>query len=277
MPDVLQVIALAMREVGTIISVNYNSGTSLPLASEWDGTQDINTTNYVPKGVCALFGNFYCLDYIDGLVQTEPFQLKNNQIFVESDFRTLVAQLQAGYGSSGAPMAVLDLTTVENSWWGIPAGRTIKLVVMINYKWDMWQDRLPADTTVSIANGTIACEHATNNEFTNRTVCGNSFPEKMPKLYGSSEQMNLMSQMSSAMVLENKNLFCSIIGGCAGPSRKTTEEKAGIAIGAFLGVPVFAAVAGILSAIIRGKSVSSSLTVTGQGQEQTRFYRQSVI
>jgi hypothetical protein len=64
---------------------------------------------------------------------------QNNQVFASSDFARLVEQLQAAKRSGDAVMAITELETVENRWWGVPAGQKVRICWMYLDRSGKWE------------------------------------------------------------------------------------------------------------------------------------------
>ena len=119
----------------------------------------------------------------------------------------LVKLLQDGYDDTGAPIANLELQTVQNDHWGIAGGKVVNLTVIYLAQWSAFDEVLPNDTKLSIKNGSIACNLAIQNGM---GKCGNIFPYHMASFFVSTLQVNLLSQMFSHMVMTNRELFSNV-------------------------------------------------------------------
>jgi len=51
------------------------------------------------------------------------------KVFSTEDFVRVIQALQAAQAAGKGIIATLELTTIENVWWGIPAGRTAQVIV----------------------------------------------------------------------------------------------------------------------------------------------------
>jgi hypothetical protein len=122
-------ISLLLRRIETAV-VFINTGTPLDLDYDPAGpvtSRDIDS--YLPP----LFG------LVDPSTGTAT---QNNQVFATADYAKVVHELQAAKRSGGAVMAVTKLTTVANSWWGLPGGHQVRVCWMYLDRSANWEASL---------------------------------------------------------------------------------------------------------------------------------------
>lgn len=119
-------ISLLLRRLETVV-VFIN--TDVPLGLDYDPTGPIRKSvidSYLPP----LFG------LQDPSLGTATL---NNQVFATTDYAKVVRELQAAKRSGGAVMAVTSLTTIENRWWGVPAGHEVRVCWMYLDRSAKWE------------------------------------------------------------------------------------------------------------------------------------------
>ena len=137
-----------------IVAVSINGMfTPLPNSSVWDGSLESPYVNQFAPYICALFGGCAFDDEVSPTVK-----VAQNHVFESAQFPELVKQLQIGFNQTGAPIANLIVRTVENTHWGIAAGRKIDFTLLYPAQWKQFESKLPTDTQASIVNGAIACD-----------------------------------------------------------------------------------------------------------------------
>lgn len=119
-------ISLLLRRLETaIVFIN----TDVPLSLDYDPAGPVSASvidSYLPP--------FFGLQ--DPSLGTST---QNNQVFATADYAKVVRELQAAKRSGGAVMAVTKLTTIENRWWGVPAGQEVRVCWMYLDRSAQWE------------------------------------------------------------------------------------------------------------------------------------------
>lgn len=68
-----------------------------------------------------------------------------NQVFSTSDFIPVVKGLQDAQAKGNGIIARFNLTTIENQWWGIPAGLQVSITFVYLGRLTQWEAKLPED------------------------------------------------------------------------------------------------------------------------------------
>ena len=83
---------------------------------------------------------------------------KNNQIFDAADFPTVAAGLQASQLNGTGAVFSTTLTTVDNRWYEVQGGHTMRVtIVYLSRAW-RWEEALPAPLRREIVPGEPAAK-----------------------------------------------------------------------------------------------------------------------
>eukprot|EP00039_Didymoeca_costata_P029836 m.26625 g.26625 ORF g.26625 m.26625 type:complete len:692 (-) comp7816_c0_seq1:193-2268(-) len=138
------------------------------------------------------------------------YGFSHNQVFNSSDYDSFINQMVTASETGSAAIATATLTTVENSWWGIPAGNVLNLTwVNFNAPLD-WLESLPTDTQNDLQEGI-------NGSLANFPRFGTQ-----SQFLLSAPQTNLLSQLTSYIILENNMTIMNALG-LAPPPTKAPE------------------------------------------------------
>jgi hypothetical protein len=125
------IISLLLRRLETIV-VFINTSAPLNLAYDADPSGRVTHAD-IDANLPPLFG-----------VHDPTFGIstQNNQVFATADYSRVVGALQAAKRKGGAVLAVTELTTVENAWWGVKAGHVVRVCWMYLDRSAVWEARL---------------------------------------------------------------------------------------------------------------------------------------
>ena len=70
--------------------------------------------------------------------QNRSYQYDHNQVFPSEKYAPLIEGLQAAQQQGGGIFFSMNLTTIENTWWGIPAGVEVELTVAYLGRLKQW-------------------------------------------------------------------------------------------------------------------------------------------
>jgi len=183
---------LLYPEVTSIIAfVN----TSTPMS------QDKNGTVIVDKEVAALFG---FQGYSDKSLSYELFTssdtsdlFRMNQVFASSDFTALRDGLwqSSGGNESNPPVFTQPLVTVENDWFGIPAGRSVTMLWMYLGMAQTWRAEMTERVRLSL----------------DKEMLLHKFPHYSTlKTELSPEQVNFLANLTAWTMLQNSEAVTAL-------------------------------------------------------------------
>ena len=187
------VIDLLLREVTTIVSL-ISTGTALASSETWSPGVRQPTPSDVDSTICSLFGVRSCS-------VGDPFGFagdeSRNQVFSTSDFAPLMVSLQQRAAAGEAAITTSQLTTVDNSWWGLAAGLTVNVTWIYLTPYGRFEQQLAPDVIRALHEG----------EF------GPGFPNlPLGNDVYKAEQVNLLAAQTAAAVLDNSQIFLSAMG-----------------------------------------------------------------
>lgn len=129
----------------------------------------------------------------------------NNTVFTKAQFDTLYNRLKRAKLAGKSVMTQMEMTTVQNDWWGIEGGRKVTILWVYNDQVSDWQNQLPKNIQLEIGKGSAG-------SFANFPFYKTMF-ENIPHLVEyTPEQMNLLYQLSAWNVYTNPKLFEFLTG-----------------------------------------------------------------
>lgn len=125
---------------------------------------------------------------------------RNNAVFTKAQFDTLYNRLRKAKLAGKSVMTQMEMTTVQNDWWGIEGGQKVTILWVYNDQVTDWQNQLPKKIRLEIGKGPAG-------KFANFPFYKTMF-ENVPHLVEyTPEQMNLLYQLSAWNVYTNPQLF----------------------------------------------------------------------
>ena len=103
---------------------------------------DAPSKTQVARDLAAFFG-VIPEDYDEW--QIRGFDLSHNQVWPTEDWPTVITALQEAQASGNGVIATLNLTTVENTFWGIPSGISTQVTFVYLSRLLEWEKQLPPD------------------------------------------------------------------------------------------------------------------------------------
>ena len=137
----LLVTSMLQRRVEKIV-LFYNVHTTLQPAESWNVHTDAPSKTQVARDLAAFFG-VIPEDYDEW--QIRGFDLSHNQVWPTEDWPTVITALQEAQASGNGVIATLNLTTVENTFWGIPSGISTQVTFVYLSRLLEWEKQLPPD------------------------------------------------------------------------------------------------------------------------------------
>ncbi len=109
------------------------------ILSDWDVYTDPPLSDQISDTLSMFFG-VLPTDYANW--ENRSYSLGKNQVFSTDDWAPLVVALQAAQAEGSGIISTFNLTTVENSWWGIPAGVTSQVTFVYLGRLAGWEAQL---------------------------------------------------------------------------------------------------------------------------------------
>ena len=191
----LGLISLLLRQVETVV-VFINTETKLNLS--YVPTNPPSSTD-IDNDTPPLFG------YGSG-------PTAHNQVFNQSDFVTLVQNLQNAKKAGGAAMTTITHTVLENKWWGLAGGGQVTICWVYLDRAANWESRLgDPDVQAAIVAGNQATPTGPFRYFPNYLTIDED-PGILPSLVSlTKEQVNLLADLTCWDVTENGDTFKALL------------------------------------------------------------------
>ena len=198
-------IYLLQREVSKVILFE-NPSTPLQPSSNWNVDTQVTTDDSLDSTIPSFFG-MENEDHKESYDRN--FMYYKNQVFAKSDYNNVIKAMQASQAKGTGIIATVDLVTIENAWWGIPAGRKVQVTFVYLGRLSAWESKLsadmqsrviPTDGNPSDLSNTI--DSGDFKHYPHYTTAGGLL---------SPEQTNLLADMTGWSILQNKELFQSIL------------------------------------------------------------------
>lgn len=136
--------------------------------------------------------------------ENRSFEYEMNQVFDRKDYPMVISALQAAQATGKGIFATFNLTTIENRWWGIPAGITTEITFSYLGRLPAWEAKLPHTMKPLFVPWTNAedpsndIDHGPFRKFPHYATTGGEI---------NSERANALADLTGWSVLENADLF----------------------------------------------------------------------
>jgi len=134
-------IPFLQREVSKII-LFLNPHIPLQPSTNWDVQNDEPSRDQLDTNIAAFFGVFPPADAED---VERNYMLGKDQVFPTEDYTPLVLGLQAAQAAGKGIVFSMNLTTVENEWWGVAAGHNVEVTFVYLGRLSQWEAQLSVD------------------------------------------------------------------------------------------------------------------------------------
>lgn len=196
----INLFSFLQRRVPKIV-LFFLSSVPLQPPEDWDVLRDPQAYEHITDDLAAFFG---AIDFSLPRYANRTYEYERNTVFSLADFNRVALGLQAAQQEGRGIFYTANLTTVENAWWGIPAGLTFEITFSYLGRLPQWEARLipemralvvprvnASDLSVDIQEGPFA-----------------GFPH-YPTLAAdiNFEQANLLADLAGWSVLQNEDLF----------------------------------------------------------------------
>lgn len=136
----IPLISFLQRRVEKI-ALFFVSATPLAPSDKWNPYTD----PYTGDEMTDCFTTFFGVIEKQANWENRSFEYEMNQVFSQTDFPVVVSALQAAQAKGNGIIATFNLTTIENKWWGIPAGLNVEITFSYLGRLKEWERRLPID------------------------------------------------------------------------------------------------------------------------------------
>lgn len=196
--------SMLQRRVHKIV-LFFNSVTPLQPSTNWDVTSEPPLKSQIDDGFSSLFG-VLPEDYVKW--EERSFDFSRDQFFSRDDYAPTVLALQAAQQRGDGIIHTVNLTTVENSWWGIPAGITSEVTFVYLGRLKTWESLLSEEMRELLVPPGEAADDLS------KTIDSGPFRHfpHYPTGGGliNAEQANVLSDMTGWMIHQHSDLFRSI-------------------------------------------------------------------
>lgn len=197
--------SMLQREVKKIV-LFFNPVTPLQPASNWNVAVDEPSKDQVDDGLSSLFG-VLPTDYVTW--ESRSFDFSKDQFFSTGEWVPLVTELQAAQRAGNGIIVTKKLTTVQNDWWGVPAGLEVEVTFVYLGRLASWEAQLSEEMRE------LLVPEGPDAEDLSKTVESGPFRHfpHYPTSGGllNAEQANALADLTAWTLLQNKELFTSFL------------------------------------------------------------------
>lgn len=200
------VTSMLQRRVEKLV-LFFNVHQVLQPASKWNVYEDPPSKTQVARDLSAFFG-VVPEDYSEW--EKRGFDLSHNQVWSTEDWPVLVTALQEAQAKGGGVIATMNLTTVGNKWYGIPAGVVTQVTFVYLSRLFEWEAQLPEDMhdlfvptdPQEAADPSVTVSEGPFRSFPNYpTICAGE----------NAERANALGSIAGWTVRQHADLFRSIL------------------------------------------------------------------
>lgn len=137
----IPLISFIQRRVSKIV-LFFVSSTPLKPADKYNPYTDPFTGTEITDCLTAFFG---ILTPDQANWEDRSYQYEKDQVFAREDYPRVVSALQKAQADGNGIIATLTLTTIENTWWGIPAGLTFEITFSYLGRLKNWESKLSSE------------------------------------------------------------------------------------------------------------------------------------
>jgi hypothetical protein len=185
----------------------------LPLtpSSDWDVEADPYYVGGIMEPIPAYFGmSGNTSDYFAPRIYNRSFDTSKLHVFNSADYIHVIKTLQQAQADGRGVLGTFNLTTVENKWWGIPAGFNTQLTIVYTNRVQGWEAQLSEEMYELVVPENE--EDRDNMSIDIKTGPFHDFPHYLTSGADlNHERANLLADLHGWVVLENKELFQSIL------------------------------------------------------------------
>ena len=184
----------------------FNSVTPLQPTSDWNVQTDAPSTEQIDDGLSSLFG-VLPQDYVRW--ENRSFDFSKDQFFATAEWIPFVLELQAAQQAGNGIVVTKTLQTVQNDWWGVPAGLEVTVSFVYLGRLAAWEAQLSEEMKPLLVPAGAAADDLS------KTVEDGPFRHfpHYPTSGGllNAEQANVLADLTAWTVLQNKEMFQSLL------------------------------------------------------------------
>lgn len=183
----------------------FMSSVPLQPASKWNVTTDDYADDQITDDLSAFFG---ALPAKWARWENRSYEYYKDQVFSTNDYATVVQALQDAQSAGKGILATFNLTTIENPWWGIPAGLTFEITFSYLGRLPQWENQLSPDMyellvpDVGDDDLSIDIDHGPYKYFPHYNTEGGNI---------NYEKANVLADLTGWSVLENAEFFRKVL------------------------------------------------------------------
>jgi len=199
----IMIPSMLQRRVEKIV-LFFNSNVPLQPLSSWDPFTDPPLDEQISNSLSSLFGIY---ENLTATWQQRSFDLSKNQMWSSSDWAQVAYELQLAQDDGNGIIITKKLTTVENQWWGIPAGITSEITFVYLGRLSKWESQLSSDMKELF----VPAENADDLSVDIDEGPFKGFPHYLTAGgITNYERANALADITGWTILQNKELFQSI-------------------------------------------------------------------
>ena len=195
----LPLISFLQRKVKKMI-LFLNCDVPLQPTELWNVSSDSRKYGQVGDALPAYFGIFI---EKDSTVLDRSYDYGKNAVFPEKDYVPLIIALQKAQKEGNGIIATVNLTTIENEYWGISKGFQVQITFIYLGRLSNWESKLNMEMKKLIIPpwGSNLADDIKTGPFL-------GFPHYTTLAGGiNTERANLLANMVGWSILENSKVF----------------------------------------------------------------------
>jgi len=197
----IPLISFIQRRVSKVV-LFFMSSVALKPFEDWDVENDPYSDNQITNDFSSFFGALSSTRLHK--YEERSFEYEKNQIFLTSDYITVIKGLQLAQQNGKGIIATFNLTTIENQWWGISAGICTEITFSYLGRLSKWESLLnkemhnlvvPEENSTDLSN---VISHGPFKSFPHYFTEGGNI---------NSEKANLLADLAGWSILQNEDEF----------------------------------------------------------------------
>jgi hypothetical protein len=200
----IPLISFIQRRVPKIVLFMVSS-TPLQPADKYNPAVDPFDGKQISDTVSCFFG-VLAKDTPDW--QNRSYEYEKDQVFATSDYAVVVSALQEAQAKGQGIISTHTLTTIENTWWGVPAGLTFEVTFSYLGRIQAWESKLSSDMhklavpAENAADMSVDIDSGPFRKFPHYATMGGEI---------NAERANLLADLTGWSVLNNAALFRKVL------------------------------------------------------------------
>jgi hypothetical protein len=200
----IPLISFLQRRVNKIV-LFINGVTPLQPSEKYNPYTDDFTGKELSDSLTAFFGvlGVNASDFND-----RSYEYEKDQVFAREDYGRVVSALQVAQKDGHGMVVTVNLVTIENAWWGIPAGLNITLTVSYLGRLQAWESQLSNEMKTLLVpqenadDLSVDVDHGPYRNFPHYFTLGGEI---------NAERANALADLTGWAVLQHADDFRSIL------------------------------------------------------------------